>query len=424
MFLKGFIRSFIDSYAYSTCIITRDGVIVICNQPFVHKFGKVKNILEFLYDKMDLTSFLEMESNLKSGCRIDTMVSIRDKSNSIRVSSDMLDVPSRFINERLSSVIDKSSTVNIDGCQSIHLKISIVPYKKRFVCSIIDMTDIVKTDEALAQVAMTQLKMLSEIYPKHIINALHSHKTEGHNIARHHECVSVMFCDIVGFTSMCKQLQPSQVMTMLNAIYGEFDNASKTYNVFKLETVGDCYVAVCGLMHEDSYGVMRVSSENEAEPSKDAINLIMFARECIQKNFKSPSTHNISFRIGIHTGPVYSGLIGTRMPKYCLFGDTMNHASRMETTARAGTLQISEETYNILSDFVKSFFEKAGPVYLKGKGDVTTYTYEPSVQYTVDMENSSKKFANPLINIHDIYAASEKLVRDWSDPKAKPQSPR
>jgi class 3 adenylate cyclase len=301
------------------------------------------------------------------------------------------------VNPHLENIFQKVFERKISNLFKKCYELNINIYKnKKFICYFTDITSHINNENLLIKIANEQDTILHSIYPLHIIESLHS-TGNLNNLAKNHQCVSIMFCDIVQFTHLSKQISPFQVMNLLNNIFDFFDKLNNTYKVFKLETVGDCYVAVCGLGEEDEYGCLKCSFDKSRNYSRDAINIYTFAKHCISNIFYSPLDNQpLKLRIGIHTGPVYSGIIGSKMPKYCLFGDTMNYASRMESTCIPGQIQISETTYNLLNHSTKLELIKNENVEIKGKGNMTTYRYNPDnnnfniIKLLNNFEKSSK----------------------------------
>ncbi|XP_055592109.1 atrial natriuretic peptide receptor 1 isoform X2 [Uranotaenia lowii] len=177
------------------------------------------------------------------------------------------------------------------------------------------------------------------------------------------ECVTIYFSDIVGFTALCAQSRPMEVVDFLNDLYSTFDRIIGFYDVYKVETIGDAYMVVSGLPERNGHDHAR------------EIGLLSLAILDAVKSFtiKHKPEQQLKIRIGIHSGPVCAGVVGQKMPHYCLFGDTVNTASRMESTGHPLKIHVSEEAKHILDKFGTFRLELRGQVELKGKGIVTTY---------------------------------------------------
>ncbi|CAG5097745.1 Similar to Npr1: Atrial natriuretic peptide receptor 1 (Rattus norvegicus) [Cotesia congregata] len=177
------------------------------------------------------------------------------------------------------------------------------------------------------------------------------------------ESVTIYFSDIVGFTALCAQSTAMQVVDFLNDLYSTFDRIIGFYDVYKVETIGDAYMVVSGL-----------PQRNGDEHAKE-IGLMALAILDAVKSFKIGHRQDsqLSVRIGAHSGPVCAGVVGQKMPHYCLFGDTVNTASRMESSGLPLKIHVSETTKNILDKFGTFELELRGEVELKGKGTVTSF---------------------------------------------------
>lgn len=178
--------------------------------------------------------------------------------------------------------------------------------------------------------------------------------------------VALFFSDVCGFTRLASTLDASNIIQLLQCLFGHFDDiiinvGGDEEGLYKVETIGDCYVAASGV----------------PTPVSNACDYILrFALEASKQPAEVSNHTSIPFqiRIGLHCGPLVAGVIGThRNPRYNLFGDTMNTASRMESTSEPGRIQCSEAFYNHVIDRSHAHFETRGTIEVKGKGAMTTY---------------------------------------------------
>ncbi|KAK9535479.1 hypothetical protein VZT92_007858 [Zoarces viviparus] len=178
------------------------------------------------------------------------------------------------------------------------------------------------------------------------------------------EEVSIYFSDIVGFTTLCHYSTPMEVVDMLNDIYKNFDSILDHHDVYKVETIGDAYMVASGLPN-------RNGDRHAVDIAHMALDILAFVG-----TFELQHLPGIPLwiRIGVHSGPCAAGVVGNKMPRYCLFGDTVNTASRMESTGLPLRIHVSQSTINILQRTDCKFeYEKRGETYLKGKGKEMTY---------------------------------------------------
>jgi class 3 adenylate cyclase len=196
--------------------------------------------------------------------------------------------------------------------------------------------------------------LLRNMLPPFIADQL---KENQHVIANSHEDVSVLFADLAGFTRLASDLHPDQVVDILNRVFSKFDALSEKFQLEKIKTSGDGYIAAGGLSKKEDH-LQRMAQ---------------FSLEMIDYMENDPDINKLKLkiRIGIHVGPVVAGVIGTRRYTYDLWGDTVNLASRMESQGEAGKIAVSEDVVSRLEGHFK--FEKRERILIKGKGEMQTY---------------------------------------------------
>ncbi|XP_033750419.1 LOW QUALITY PROTEIN: atrial natriuretic peptide receptor 1-like [Pecten maximus] len=177
------------------------------------------------------------------------------------------------------------------------------------------------------------------------------------------ESVTIFFSDIVGFTSLSSSSTPIEVVDFLNDLYTSFDTVIAMYDVYKVETIGDAYMVASGL-----------PVRNGNMHSKEIANMALALLDSVDTfKIKHRPDKKLQLRIGLHTGPCAAGVVGRTMPRYCLFGDTVNMASRMESNGEALKIHVSNSTYNCLSKHIGYDLQERGSMEIKGKGMQTTY---------------------------------------------------
>lgn len=213
-------------------------------------------------------------------------------------------------------------------------------------------------DEKHNQLLQEQEKseqLLNNVLPAHIAQRL---KIKPGLIADGYTDATVMFADITNFTQLTEQMPPEQMVNLLNTIFSWFDSYSEKYGLEKIKTIGDAYMVVGGLTHNNEDYVEKVA------------DMALEIREIVAQH-PDLARHKMSIHIGIATGPVVAGVIGTRRPIYDLWGDTVNIASRLSDEATEGNIQVDTTTYKRLRHHYQ--FSPPGLINVKGKGDMATY---------------------------------------------------
>jgi adenylate cyclase len=197
--------------------------------------------------------------------------------------------------------------------------------------------------------------LLLNILPGSIAERL---KESPHTIADQFPAASVLFADVVDFTPFAEKLPPTEVVGMLDRLFGHFDTLSERYGLEKIKTIGDCYMVASGV----------------PDPRPDhasALALLALDMMAATRPDGAVGDLNLRLRIGINSGPVVAGVIGRKRFLYDLWGDAVNTASRMESHGTSDCIQITRATHELLSD--EFVCEYRGRVPVKGKGEVETW---------------------------------------------------
>ena len=204
--------------------------------------------------------------------------------------------------------------------------------------------------------------LLFDVFPQHIAEALR----DGRKVEpEHRDIVTIFFSDIVSFTDISSSLTPLKVSNMLDRLYNAFDELSRKHDVFKVETIGDAYMAVTNLVKDQPDHAKRIAE---------------FAVEAVQHanmtliDLEDPSLGYVNIRVGFHCGPVVANVVGSRNPRFCLFGDTVNTASRMESNSKKNRIHCSERAARLVKkQYPDIGVRKRGRIPIKGKGEMKTY---------------------------------------------------
>jgi PAS domain S-box-containing protein len=203
--------------------------------------------------------------------------------------------------------------------------------------------------------------LLENILPKSIIGVLKARQrtsVESPVIAQRIEQATVLFADIVGFTSFSKSKEAEYVVQQLNQMVHLFDGLVEKYGVEKIKTIGDGYMLAGGV------------PDYQEDHARRVANVALEMRVELAR-FNLTNGQTFQLRIGIHSGALIAGVIGTKKYVYDVWGDTVNTASRMESQGLPGEIQVSEDTYRLLSDHYR--FEDRGLLAVKGRGEIRVY---------------------------------------------------
>jgi adenylate cyclase len=213
-------------------------------------------------------------------------------------------------------------------------------------------------DTALASLRVEQEKserLLTNILPSSIAERL---KAANETIADHFGSASILFADVVGFTPLAQRLAPDEVVGILDELFSHFDMLVERHGLEKIKTIGDAYMAAAGV----------------PDPSRDhARRTALLALDMREAVATSPvaDRFGLELRIGINSGPVVAGVIGSKRFVYDLWGDAVNTASRMQSQSTPGEIQITHATYELLKD--EFVCRRRGTILVKGKGEMETW---------------------------------------------------
>lgn len=190
---------------------------------------------------------------------------------------------------------------------------------------------------------------------------------------------TVAFADIVGFTAWSSVREPFQVFLLLETLFHEFDKVASQRGVYKVETVGDCYVAVAGLpLPRKDHAVVMIRF------ARDIIRVMPSIKKHIERTL-GPGAGDLAIRVGVHSGPVTAGVLRGERARFQLFGDTMNTCARLESTGVGGRVHLSKETADLLIKAGKGSWvsPRGEPIYAKGKGELVTYFLRQGDRQTI-----------------------------------------
>ncbi|MEO8068974.1 MAG: adenylate/guanylate cyclase domain-containing protein [Flavobacteriales bacterium] len=204
-------------------------------------------------------------------------------------------------------------------------------------------------------------ELLLNILPEEVAEEL---KAKGSAEAVHIDQVTVLFTDFKGFTAMSEVLSPRDLVRDLNECFSAFDHITGKYGIEKIKTIGDAYMAAGGLPTPNT--------THATDVIRAALEMRNFIAEGKARKIAAGLPY-FEIRIGIHTGPVVAGIVGVKKFSYDIWGDTVNTASRMESSGEVGQVNISEATHALVKDTTGFTFTPRGKVQAKGKGEMEMY---------------------------------------------------
>ncbi len=281
-----------------------------------------------------------------------------DVCQQLKAHSHTRDVPVIFMSAR-DEVLDKIRAFEVGGVDYVTKPFHLEELLARVATHVslrALQRQLQETARALADEKRRSDELLHSMLPRSVANALREGKrVEGDAFP----AVTVLFCDIVDFTATASSHSPREIFDLLGTLYTRFDALLENHPVYKVETVGDCYIIAGGVPEPDPHHA-------------DAVVAVALDMIDAVSEIRLPGGAPLQIRVGVNSGPVVAGVVGTRMPHFCLFGDTVNIASRMETTSTPMHVQVSENTLQLL-DPGRWHIEARGEIQLKGRGTMRSY---------------------------------------------------
>ena len=227
-----------------------------------------------------------------------------------------------------------------------------------FICLILVWSLSILIDSSEESLKAEQKKsddLLHNILPVNVAKDL---KEMGRTIPKRQKNATILFTDFEGFTELVSKMRPITLVKELNDIFGRFDEIVEEAGIEKIKTIGDAYMAAGGL---------------EEEGTEHAVHCITAARHMLSYLEERNKQHKIKWRmrVGIHSGPIVAGVVGKKKFSYDIFGDTINTASRMESSGEPGKINVSISTFRLVKNDIKCVHR--GKIPVKGKGELDMY---------------------------------------------------
>jgi class 3 adenylate cyclase len=225
---------------------------------------------------------------------------------------------------------------------------------------------------------------------------------------------TVFFADIAGFTKWSSSRSPDQVFRMLETLYGSFDKIARAYRIFKVETIGDSYVAVAGLpdpMKNHATVMVRFSIKVLSKMSE-----VMHALS----HELGPETVELNLRVGLNSGPTTAGVLRGEKSRFQLFGDTVNTAARMESNGSPGRIHVSQSTADYLTAAGKGVWirKREDLIVAKGKGTMQTYWIQVTAFSSTNTTISYKSISSDPMQGTDANSRHERSLDGYSMPNS------
>ena len=234
--------------------------------------------------------------------------------------------------------------------------------------------------------------LLINILPGSIAERL---KVATQTIADHFDAATILFADVVDFTPLAQRLPPAEMVGILDHLFSRFDALVERHGLEKIKTIGDCYMAAAGV------------PDPRTDHARQAALLALDMRDEVAAS-PAAGQPSLEMRIGINSGPVVAGVIGTKRFLYDLWGDAVNTASRMESQGTTGEIQITRATYELLKDEFDC--RRRGTIQVKGKGEMETWYLEGPRS---DDRGTERAISSPVVRGGDVHGARGLASGEW-----------
>lgn len=218
-------------------------------------------------------------------------------------------------------------------------------------------------------------ELLFKVFPKHIAEALR----DGRKVEpEHHDCVTICRVDIVSFATLSSRLSPAKMSDVLDRLYERFDALSSKHGIFKVETIGDAFLCVSNL-------ATKQEDDHAKRIAEFSIEAIQAANETLIDP-SNPAMGHVEIRVGFHSGSATASVVGSRLPKFGIFGETISTASKMESNSKPGQIQCSRRSADLLKQQCRAditWLTPRGKIEIKGKGMMETF-FVDRVKYLTD----------------------------------------
>lgn len=304
---------------------------------------------------LKLSDLYEKRGNYKNSFNFyKRHIQYRDSVQNVQDVQDMANVRTKF------EVAKKQSEVDLQN-EQIKTQIIIgIAISSALILIGIFAFSLFKKNKIIADEKERSDSLLKNILPEETAKEL---KEKGFVEAKKFESVSVLFTDFKGFTKYSENLTPEEIVKSIDFYFSKFDTIVEKYDLEKIKTIGDAYMCAGGLPFPTKDHTYKITLA--------ALEIAEFVKETMEVN--SSEKANFDIRIGINTGPVVAGVVGTTKFAYDIWGDTVNVASRMESSGEIGKVNISEEAYSLLKEHSEFEFESRGAIEAKGKGKINMY---------------------------------------------------